>query len=140
MHGFYPSIPGWHCDDIPRGTKYAQPDLDKRNGGVIHFCCLISDHPEVSNTEYINEQLQIDVDPANVWSSVDRLINSHGARCVEVAKPGEIIRFTQSTLHRATPCKVPGWRLFFRLSITHRKPVNVLRNQVQVYVPENTGW
>src|SRR5690606_10082560 len=26
MRGYYPSIPGWHCDDVPRGEN-GQPDL-----------------------------------------------------------------------------------------------------------------
>ena len=139
MAGMYPSIPGWHCDDVPRGEKYAQPDVRKVSDDVQHFMVILSDSDECpARTEFVTEQVIIDVDPENVWNSVDAAVEREKFHTAFLNE-GEIIRFNQTAIHRATLCQTPGWRLFFRLSITHRKPVNEIRKQVQVYTTSN-GW
>ena len=29
MEGFYPCIPGWHCDGVPRHKRFQQPDMSQ---------------------------------------------------------------------------------------------------------------
>lgn len=156
MKGTYPSIPGWHGDDVPRSRTTGQPVIQSVNPLVQHYMVLLSDQSDaVSTTEFLLTPLELEVDIANVWNSVDAEINSklkeqneynEGRPSEEQLVPltgripqGEIVRFNQEAIHRASPTETPGWRFFYRASITHRKPANEIRNQVQVYTSIN-GW
>lgn len=142
MPGMYPSIPGWHGDDVPRGVKYAQPDLNGVNpDGFMHFMVLFSDNViPVSATEFVVEPVTLDVDPDNVWKSVNAGVEALKPKTRKL-REGDIIAFGQEALHRASPCVQAGWRFFMRVSFTYRKPVNEIRQQVQVYMPiETSGW
>lgn len=139
MPGMYPSIPGWHCDDVPRSKTTGQPVLHSVNPFVQHFMVILSDQESVvSATEFVSKEIELDIDLANVWNSVDRQINELKPDTGFI-KPGDIVRFNQEAIHRASPTITAGWRFFYRLSITHREPANEVRNQVQVYASEN-GW
>lgn len=142
MPGMYPSIPGWHGDDVPRGVKYAQPDLNGVDTDeFIHFMVLFSDNATpVSATEFVVEPVTLDVDPENVWKSVNAGLEALKPKTSKL-REGDIIAFGQEALHRASPCVQAGWRFFMRVSFTYRKPVNEIRQQVQVYMPiEASGW
>lgn len=139
MKGMYPSIPGWHCDDVPRSRTTGQPILHGVNPFVQHYMVLLSDQENiVSSTEFVTQETELDVDLTNVWNSVDKQVNETKPQTGYLST-GEITRFNQEAIHRASPTVTPGWRFFYRLSITHRKPANEVRNQVQVYASEN-GW
>lgn len=139
MKGAYPSIPGWHCDDVPRSEKYEQPDLSKCSEFVQHFMILFADVESQSCTEFVNDDFTADLDPERVWSSLHEAVESQKPK-TRFLKAGHLIQFDQHCIHRASPTINPGWRFFIRLSLTHRKPVNEIRNQVQVYLPTNGGW
>jgi hypothetical protein len=139
MPGMYPSIPGWHCDDVPRGKSHGQPVLHGINPFVQHFMVILSDQEDaVSCTEFVTEPFEVDADLANVWGSVDRAVERDKPKTGFLSQ-GEIIRFNQEAIHRASITKTAGWRYFFRASVTHRKPANEIRKQVQVYASAN-GW
>lgn len=140
MKGAYPSIPGWHCDDVPRGDQYEQPDLDKIDDLTQHFLVLMSSTESHTCTEFVPSTMTIDVDPENVWRSVNNAIAEQKPK-TRFIQVGELVQFDQQAIHRATATANPGWRWFARVSITKRKPVNEIRDQVQVYMPlENVGW
>jgi hypothetical protein len=140
MRGWYPCIPGWHCDAVPRSQKYSQPDLHSINGEQ-HFLCLIASCENHTLTEFLREDITVEVDEENVWGSIDREVTNTQGKNVQRIKEGNIYMFDQQTLHRGTVTENPGWRLFFRLSCTNRKPTNEIRRQCQVYIPENQwGW
>lgn len=139
MPGMYPSIPGWHCDDVPRSKTHGQPVLHGVNPFVQHFMVILSDQEDsVSCTEFVTKPFDVDVDLADVWGSVDRAVEKEKPP-TQFLKQGEIIRFNQEAIHRASLTKTAGWRFFYRASITHRKPANEIRNQVQVYTSTH-GW
>ena len=138
MPGMYPSIPGWHCDDVPRSKTHGQPVLHGINPFVQHFMVLLSDQESVSCTEFVSEPFEVDVDMADVWGSVDRAVERDKPKTGFLSQ-GEIIRFNQEAIHRASITKTAGWRYFFRASVTHRKPANEIRKQVQVYASTNGG-
>ena len=141
MPGMYPSIPGWHCDGVIRNHQFAQPDLTKMNSEIKHWAGLVSSHHEgVSNTEFIQETMTINCDEHKVWSSVDKHLESLEKLNTFHILDGDIIEFSQSTLHRAKPAINKGWRFFFRLSEYHMPPVNKIRHQVQVYASSTSGW
>lgn len=143
MKGQYPSMPGWHCDDVPRVDRNSQPDISKiGNSDTRHYIFLATDRGEenISGTEFISGDREIEIDPENVWKTLDKKLRENSGKTFRV-KPNEILRFNIDAAHRATPATYNGWRFFLRLSVTHRKPVNEIRNQVQVYVPvDDYGW
>lgn len=145
MPGQYPAIPGWHCDGVPRGNYTAQPDLNQLRDDVWHVVAHVSTHPEgVSNTQFITEPYEIDCDESRVWASVhEHLKRTDVELSGSVLTPGDgaITRFKMPTLHRATPAKHRGWRWWFRASMYYNRPVNQIRNHVQVYtVGDGAGW
>lgn len=141
MEGMYPAIPGWHGDGFPRQEKGSQPDLKAFDPEVEHFVCLLGSNGRwgTSKTEFYTKPVELDIWESRVWQSVDMQMADHRAHRMNV-QPGEIVRFNQRTLHRATPCVEAGWRLFFRMSFYHRPPTNKIRRQTQVYTTESQGW
>jgi hypothetical protein len=143
MKGFYPSIPDWHCDWVERG-KNGQPDLNKLDRLAQNYCCVISDKEDVSGTEFITNKLLVTYDKDNVWRSISEGVEFYKKRnAADVTssklKSGDMLKFNQEALHRATPAKCNGWRFFFRLSCVKVEPKNEIRNQTQIYVKEG-GW
>lgn len=146
MKGYYPAIPGWHCDNVPRSETYSQPDFSKIDPNCWHYMCNIATSRQVSNTEFLASPVKLWYSTDNVWSSIDKAMQDKEINRLckppktKFIKPGQIVKFSQTDLHRATPCIEPGWRLFFRVSITKKKPVNQIRKQVQVYITGDAGW
>lgn len=138
MPGQFPSIPGWHCDDVPRGVKYAQPDLNLCDDITKHYMVLLSSTKGISRTEFVYKEFQCEIDPNNVWGSLDTQVELLKPKTMFVPE-GKVVQFGQQDIHRASKCVEYGWRFFFRCSITHRQPVNKIRRQVQVYTTVN-GW
>ena len=141
MAGMLPAIGGWHCDDYPRDETYSQPDLSNPNDNIHHYTVTLSTNDKgVSNTLFLDSPITIPIaDPKKVWKSVHIAVEERNPTVFRIPD-NQIMRFGQSTLHKAEACKNPGWRYFFRLSVTHRKPQNKIRRQVQVYLPEVEGW
>ena len=139
MKGQYPAIGGWHCDFYPRGGN-GQPDVMKGNDASVHYVTTLSDNEEgVSCTEFVDELVLAEVDAERVWRSVHLAVEDVKPRTFK-AKDGDILRFSQETIHRATPTVNSGWRFFLRLSFCDIKPQNQIRRQVQVYTPPENGW
>lgn len=137
--GQYPSIPGWHCDDVPRADKYSQPDFSRTDSDVNHFLLIFSDNDDVSRTEFAIEPFSLKLSDENVYTDLDRQVRNFDQLKTYHVDQGELIKFSQRDVHRATPTKVAGWRYFIRISFTHRRPQNEIRRQVQVYTPVQ-GW
>lgn len=150
MPGMYPSIPGWHCDAVPRPYYHAQPQFDLINPASFHVTVLASTDPAVSNTRFLcnapidftfnchqpvwkqlHEQLQEQIDQGTIPS-----------RNLGTIQPGELVVFDSYTPHKAMPTLKRGWRLFFRYSMYHNPPIeNGIPNVQQVYVlSQSNGW
>ena len=148
MTGMTPAIPGWHCDGLVRPAKYAQPRLDSYDPKVRHHAIFFATAPNVSRTVFCERRLELDVDLDRVWGSVDEQIAT--IEKTEQRPPlsidfyqqteGELLMFDENTLHRASPCEVPGWRMFFRLSVTRDPVRDQIRKQTQVYTTSSKGW
>lgn len=139
MPGYYPSIPGWHCDNFPRRNDNGQPDLESGDD-AHHIMCLIGTSEGVSNTEFVVDKVDYELDENDVWSSLHKQIEINKPK-TSFVRNNEIIEFNQNAIHRSSPAKVRGWRLFFRLSKCGLKPKNEIRRQTQVYLlSDNGGW
>ena len=142
MPGMWPAIPGWHCDNTPRGSYAGQPDPRKASHQQINYTVLVATERGLSRTEFVADPLSdLPYDPARVWGSINAAVeNLQWKPHVIAAREGHILRFSGITLHRATPATARGWRYFFRLSFMQTPPQDEIRRQVQVYVSPDTGW
>lgn len=145
--GNYPAYPGWHCDGEYRETYFSQPDMDKVPVHS-HLTATISSHEDgVSNTEFLMDPFDCEVggvDSENkFWGQIDKAVNTH-ERDVQMIPDGNLTCFDSWTLHRCTPARIRGWRLFFRMSMWHRPYLGdegKLSRQEQVYLlREGDGW
>lgn len=140
----YPSIPGWHCDDVYRKDKYSQPDLLLKDKIMsYHWMCLVGNEDSISNTDYIAEAFpEVQVNEKAVWKSLNNNINKNITRYnIQKVEGNRIILFNNQLIHRASPATKYGIRLFFRLSATYREPLNIIRKNVTSYIDVTTaGW
>lgn len=138
MPGWYPSIPGWHCDGVIRKDQESQPDLSTLDEEVFHFITSMSSD-DSCGTEIVTEEVVLDVDESSVWMSVDSEVEKLKPKTFSLEN-GEIGLISRSTIHRCPKVEERCWRFFFRLSFYHMPVANKIRNQVQVYADINKGW
>lgn len=143
MPGMYPSIPGWHCDAVPRNTYHGQPDFALINPHAFHVALLLSNEPKgVSNTEYVQTSIKPKIwDNQHVYRDLHTQVERIAPDTV-FAKDGQFTWFSPKTIHRAAPCHRRGVRLFMRYSMYHKPPLaNKVGGEQQVYViSEENGW
>jgi len=140
MPGAYPSLPGWHCDDFNRSERYAQPNPEDADDSVTHYMAIVGESEDGNScTQFVTQPLTVELDRCDVWHSLDKAVNDMPDCKTRFIKNREVIHFNQNAIHRATPTKTPGWRLFLRCSFTRRPEHNEIRKQVQIYVDRN-GW
>ena len=152
IHRLYPNdipaYPGWHCDGEFRETYFSQPDLN-RIPVSHHLTAHVSSHPNgVSCTQFLNEGFSCPLIPPGqeitLWGQVHRLVQVKPDRKVVNIKDGQMVKFSSWSLHRAMPATIRGWRLFFRMSMWHRKNLGdggMITKQEQVYkTVEGSGW
>lgn len=152
MKGWYPCIPGWHHDDVPRSTTTGQPNYVDPEYHAEHLMGLVNGH--LAPTEFAIGTFEMSEPDINqtiyqVWhKEVQRqlwlsMCQGHGPSPV-YARSGEYIQFDCDTFHTGTKAVDNGWRWFIRLSrYTNRTKfiTNEIRRQVQVYMDDPTqGW
>lgn len=145
MPGMFPSIPGWHCDAVPRDSYFGQPCFDKINEKAFHVVCNISTQVAgVSQTEFFNEERLFTIeDPQKVYqdlhNQVEEVIDSQNSFLLP---DSHLALFDPKTVHRATATKTRGWRMFFRYSMYPNPPIqNKKQNVEQVYIlTTSNGW
>ncbi len=156
MPGWYPSIPGWHHDDVPRAKKIpvgqhfatgGQPDYDNQsyfsehimglaNGGICptEFAVGEAEMPAVGENETIYK----------VWHpEVQKQIEAGRLKLVK-APSLTLLQFDWQTFHQGTKARGSGWRWFGRVtrySDRCDEITNEIRTQVQVYLEfPMEGW
>lgn len=143
MPGMYPSIPGWHCDAVPRNGYHGQPDFGLIDPSAFHVALLLSSEVAgVSNTEFVTSRLRPTImDKDHVYRDLHTQVERAKPDTIKVAD-GVFTYFTPKTIHRACPTARRGWRMFFRFSMYHKPPIqNVISGQQQVYLlSEENGW
>jgi len=145
MEGWYPAIPGFHIDDIPRSRVDGQPNYLDPEYKSKHVAAVVGD---CSLTSFIvGTSIEVsDVDVGDkVYAKWDKEIKDqlqNGTIEERTIGERELVQFGYGDLHRANPATKRGWRLFIRASKdTGRLVFNEIRNQVQVYLPcVNAGW
>jgi len=145
MQGWYPCIPGFHHDDVPRNTANGQPDYITPSYKAKHCLALINGDicpTQFAVGEYNFRLPKTDKIIYEVWDKkVNDLINKGALELVSVPTD-QLVYFDWNTWHQGVRANKDGWRWFGRLSWdTNRKATNEIRNQVQVYLEfPKKGW
>lgn len=145
MPGWFPCIPGWHHDDVPRTRLDGQPNYEAPEYKAEHCMALVGG--EICPTEFALGRHELpDVPLGDVfyrrWHPiVDQQVLDRELRLWR-APTNRLVFFDWETMHQGTKAVADGWRWFIRASRnTHRKPTNELRRQVQVYMERPMdGW
>ncbi len=155
MPGWYPAIPGWHHDDVPR------PEIPVGQ----HF--LTAGQPDYDNTRYFSEHIlglvNADVCPTQFatgacimprvkdgetvykkWHvEVEKLLKSGHLELHEV-QDRTLYQFDWQTFHTGTKAVKNGWRWFGRVSRNTDRTktiTNEIRVNAQVYLEfPMEGW
>jgi hypothetical protein len=154
MPGWYPCIPGWHHDDVPRVRSDGQPEYEAPTDRAEHILMLVNSH--LAPTEFAIGEAEFDVPPVGSviyeeWHSEVNLAIAAKELTTVSAPDKTLIKFNDRTWHRGVAAVDNGWRFFIRASryfdkdgnpIARRnKRTNEVRNQVQIYMSaENAGW
>ena len=145
MKGWYPCIPGFHHDDVPREREDGQPEYFNPSYRSEHIMALHGG--DICPTQFALGESEFEcVDLGNIiykeWhKEVCDKVNSQELSIIK-APSNIMIHFNDRTWHQGVKATDNGWRWFGRASRnTGRKPTNELRKQVQVYL-ENPmeGW
>jgi len=155
MPGWYPAIPGWHHDDVPRqkiptGQHFitaGQPDYDNPRYQSDHIMGLVN--ASICPTEFaIGECGMNSVNEGDLvyrqWDSEIRNLLQRG-EIYKVESPDRtLLNFNCNTFHTGQKAVGNGWRWFGRVSRnTDRvnEVTNEIRAQVQVYLEfPMEGW
>jgi hypothetical protein len=146
MPGWYPCIPGWHHDDVPRSGFNGQPNYINPEYRSKHVMGLVNAH--VCPTQFALGMIDLDVPQDGIiykqWHPLVKAAVESGSMKSQSAESGKLIHFDDRTFHQGTAAIASGWRWFIRLSYnTDRanKCTNEIRNQVQVYLEHPMeGW
>lgn len=143
--GWFPCIPGYHHDDVPRSTINGQPNYDSPEYLSQHAMALING--DICPTEYaLGECEMLKINESQIiykeWhKEIIKLLEK--SKLDKWSTPtNQVILFDWQSFHQGTRAVKDGWRWFGRASKnTHRKPTNEIRNQVQVYLEfPMEGW
>jgi hypothetical protein len=155
MPGWFPAIPGWHHDDVPRaeipvGKHFitaGQPDYDNPKYKSEHILGLVN--ADVCPTLFATGHCTMPAIPEGeliyrAWHlEVEKLINE-GVLQVDQCKDRTLCYFDWETFHTGTKAVANGWRWFGRVSRnTERihKVTNEIRVNAQVYLEfPMEGW
>lgn len=144
MPGWWPAIPGFHHDDVPRDRCDGQPDYFTPAYKAEHCMALVGDccPTEFAIGEANFPDVPIGGKYYKVWHPlvVEKIKNGE-LRSMD-APLNKLIFFDWKTWHQGTAARKNGWRWFIRATKnTGRKPTNELRRQVQVYLEiPMEGW
>jgi hypothetical protein len=145
MPGWFPCIPGFHHDDVPRERQDGQPEYHNPSYRSKH--ALILYNGDICPTEFAIGQAEFpEVSLGEKYYKVWHPLVKEKIRNKELitlnAPNNTVVFFDDRTWHQGTQAVNNGWRLFIRASWdTDRVPTNEIRRQVQVYM-ENPmeGW
>lgn len=154
MPGWYPCIPGWHHDDVPRTRIDGQPNYGPDQCRSQHIICLING--DICPTVFATGSMDFDIPPlgrviyGELHPVVEEAIKT-GRLDLSWAPSNRLVQFDDRSWHRGLRCQKAGWRFFIRISRyfdSCGNPVqrsnartNEIRRQVQVYLDNtNGGW
>lgn len=161
MPGWWPAIPGWHTDGVPRvllgGTGAmklygphgdGQPSLREQNARALDGYCPRYHTLHVGNdcpTVFIDGQLHLPIEhdeDEQMYSEMTRRIDGCTTLRKLVAQEDVWHSWDWWNIHQASQATERGWRLLIRITESDQPPADsdFIRPQNQVYVPREFGW
>jgi len=150
MPGWFPCIPGWHHDDVPRSRGDGQPNYENPETHAKH--CLALVNGDICPTEFavgLTEMPHVPEGAGPVyktWHTCVEMDIASGKLKREQVPSNHLIFFDCNSFHQGTRAVGRGFRWFGRISwdagYEHGRPHhNEIRRQVNVYL-ENPmeGW
>lgn len=146
--GDFPAVPGWHTDGEFRKDYHSQPDLDKFTEHAHIIGSISTDENGVSMTEVVDEKFEANIENPDInhtlWEQVHNQIDVEKPHTLHIPD-GQMTRIGAMTLHRATPARIRGWRLFVRLSMWHKPYISeeggsIARQEYVYRLSESKGW
>jgi hypothetical protein len=152
---WYPSIPGWHHDDVPRpkistGEHFitaGQPDYENPSYQSEHILGLVN--ADICPTQFINSVVNMKAIPDGEliyrqWhKDLESFVEDGSVNVVE-AKDRTLYYFDCNTFHTGVRARNHGWRWFGRVSRNTDRVktiTNEIRVNAQVYLEFPTeGW
>lgn len=155
MPGWYPAIPGYHHDDVPRpeipvGQHFAtagQPDYDKPRYKSEHIMGLVN--ADICPTEFAIGQCEMPkIEDGGLiyreWDAEVKRLIQNGDLTKAKAQDRALYYFDHNTFHTGQKAVGNGWRWFGRISRNTDRTkhiTNEIRQQVQVYLEfPMEGW
>lgn len=146
MKDWYPCIPGWHHDDVPR-TNNGQPDYDNQHYFSEHILGVVNS--DICPTKFaLGEVYMPPINEGeivyNIWNNVvESEILEGNLRQVNISD--RILTYLDcNTFHTGQKALTNGWRWFGRISRNTDRTkaiTNEIRVNAQVYLEFPTkGW
>jgi hypothetical protein len=155
MPGFYPAIPNWHTDGVPRGVELRPEAKDWPNIHAQESMTPSRYHLLVTGdgcltqfaTTPIMLNTQLGSPTYNLYEDLnDQLKYADDEEKGVISAPScQVLTWDWWQLHRGIQATKHEWRYLIRVTETdHMSPQTdlrqILRTQIQVYVPESFGW
>jgi hypothetical protein len=146
MPGWYPCIPGWHHDDIPRGAD-GQPIYNDPPYRAQHILGLVN--ADICPTHFAIGRCEMPIPVAGEilyekWHPVVAELVKNEQLELRMAADRMMYQLDDETFHNGSAAVADGWRWFGRISrYTHRVHhiTNEIRVNAQVYLELlNKGW
>lgn len=148
MKGWYPCIPGWHHDDVPRTTKSGQPNYKSPEYFAKHILGLVNG--DICPTQFALGECELpelleDAVTYREWHPIIDELCRTGKMERRDLHGHQIIKFDAHSFHQGQRANADGWRWFGRVSYDTDRIKNItneIRTQVQVYIPapDYMGW
>ena len=146
MPGWFPCIPGFHHDDVPRSGRDGQPNYDNPEYRSVHLLGLVNG--DICPTEFAVGDIELTVPETGIiykqWHPQVVEAIANGSMQSVSARSGEYLEFDDRAFHQGVRAVANGWRWFIRVSKNTdrtRHCTNELRRQVQVYLEHPMeGW
>lgn len=145
MRGWWPCIPGWHHDDVPRKDSDGQPNYENPAYHAEH--CMMLVNGGIAPTQFAIGTIRLpEARPGEItygkWHPLVADAIREGRMSMMSAPDKRLIFFDAHTFHMGVRAERDGWRFFIRASRkTGRKATNEIRSQVQVYLETpHIGW
>lgn len=147
MPKWYPTIPGFHHDDVPRTRSDGQPNYLNPEYKSEHLTCVIN--AEICPTLFaLGKHVMPDIQTGDIvykrWHPcVVKQLDQNLLQPYEI-KSGDLVEFDWQTMHTAQAARANGWRWFIRASRKTDRTKNItneIRRQVNVYLEYPIeGW
>lgn len=146
MPGWFPCIPGFHHDDVPRSGRNGQPNYFNPEYKSEHILALVNG--DICATEFALGEIELpDVTEGiyyKQWHPMVEQAIKDGKLKSWQPKGNAIVYFDWQTFHQGVRATQNGWRWFCRVSWNTDRAkncTNEIRRQVQVYLEHPMeGW